>query len=318
MPLLANINVGSAPNDGTGANLRSAFTTVNENFQFIEAFFPNTSNISLTANIDSTGTSTFNNVTVSNLTVTNTFTGTVSNVGTAQYVTGNAQANITSVGILTGLTLSGGLTGTTISAATIGNSGAAIVGTLSTASQPNITSVGTLSSLTLNGLLSGTSIEAATIGNTGANLVGTIGSPAQPNITTIGTLSNLLIATSGFISGSNIAIARVSGFIRSVDANTTGNSTSFSVPFSSNGSTQLHNFQVNANCTISYPTVNSGLQHFVTVKNVSASTANVILPNTNNNKASNVIPIAAGAVGTFIFTSYDSTSANVTVTVINS
>ena len=55
MPLLANINVGSAPNDGTGANLRSAFITVNENFQFIETFFPNTDVANLTANITSAG-----------------------------------------------------------------------------------------------------------------------------------------------------------------------------------------------------------------------------------------------------------------------
>jgi hypothetical protein len=47
---------------------------------------------------------------------------------TAQYVTQAAQANITSVGTLTGLTLSGALNGTAIQAATIGNSGALLTG----------------------------------------------------------------------------------------------------------------------------------------------------------------------------------------------
>ena len=58
----------------------------------------------------------------------------------------------------------GTLTGTTINAATIGNSGAAITGTLQTAAQTNITSVGTLTGLTLSGTLTGTTINAAKIG----------------------------------------------------------------------------------------------------------------------------------------------------------
>ena len=62
-----------------------------------------------------------------------------------------AQPNITSVGTLTGLTLSGTLNGTTVQAATIGNSGATLTGTLNTAAQTGITSVGTLTGLTLSG-----------------------------------------------------------------------------------------------------------------------------------------------------------------------
>lgn len=318
MPLLANINVGSAPNDGTGANLRSAFTTVNENFQFVEAFFPNTSNIALTANIDSTGTSTFNNVTVSNLTVTNSIVATIANAGLASFVTGNAQANITSVGTLTGLTLSGGLVGTTISAATIGNSGASLVGTIGTASQTNITSLGTLTGLTLSGTLTGTSVEAATIGNTGASLTGTILTSFQPNITTVGSLSNLTMNANSFIAAANITITRVSSLLRAVNRNLTSNSTSFSLPFDTNTAIQFHTFSINTNCTVSYTgTIYSGIQHFVTVKNQSASTANIILPNANNNKASTVVPIATNAVATIILTSFDTTSGNVVGTITN-
>ena len=54
---------------------------------------------------------------------------------TALTLTTAAQPNITSVGTLTGLTVSGN-----------------IAGTLTTAAQTNITSVGTLSNLTVNGL----------------------------------------------------------------------------------------------------------------------------------------------------------------------
>jgi len=46
---------------------------------------------------------------------------------------------------------SGGLVASTVSAGTIGNIGAVIIGTLSTAAQPNITSLGTLVGLSVNG-----------------------------------------------------------------------------------------------------------------------------------------------------------------------
>ena len=128
MALLPNINIGSSPNDGTGSNLRDAFTIVNENFQLIEAFFPNSDVANLTANITSTGISTFN--TLNGATI------------------GNVDAAIT---------------GATVSAATIGNSGATLTGTISTAAQTNITSLGTLSALTVTGTLTHTGKNVTTI-----------------------------------------------------------------------------------------------------------------------------------------------------------
>jgi len=116
MALLPNINIGSSPNDGTGSSLRDAFTIVNENFQLIEAFFPNSDVANLTANITSTGTSTFN--------------------------------------IIEAVEVKG---------ATIGNSGASLVGTVSTAAQPNITSLGTLSTLAVTGTLTHTGKDITTI-----------------------------------------------------------------------------------------------------------------------------------------------------------
>ena len=128
MALLPNINIGSSPNDGTGSSLRDAFTIVNENFQLIEAFFPNSDVANLTANITSTGISTFN-----------TLNGaTIGNAGAA-------------------------IVGGTVSAATIGNSGASIVGTVSTAAQPSITSLGTLTGLTVNGTITHTGSDVNTL-----------------------------------------------------------------------------------------------------------------------------------------------------------
>lgn len=291
MPLLANINVGSAPNDGTGDSIRDSFIIVNENFQFVESFFPNTDVIALTANITSTGNSAFNNLTI---TGTTTSAGNISAnylfgngsqltavvAGTATYVTGNAQANITSVGTLTGLLVSGGITADTVSAGTIGNTGAALVGTLSTAAQTNITSVGTLSSLAVAG--------EGVFGNlTGASINNSI-------------LSNVFV----------IAQAVTNEF-------TTNSSNPRNIRFATNRS-NFNSFDINANVTFLYASpITSGIVKTVHVKNISGATRYVILPNSNNNKGGNTIPVSNGTVATFTFVPYDTTEANVATTIIN-
>ena len=291
MPLLANINVGSSPNDGTGDSIRDSFIIVNENFQFVESFFPNTDIISLTANITSTGNSAFNNITI---TGTTTSAGNISAnylfgngsqltsvvAGTATFVTGNSQANITSVGTLTGLAVSGGITATTIFANTIGNTGTALVGNISTAAQPNITSVGALSSLTV----------------TGEGVFGNLtGSSINTSI-----LSNIFV----------ISQAVANEF-------TTNSTTPRTIRFSTNRS-NFNAFNVNANVTFLYASpITSGISKTVHVKNISGATQYIILPNGNNNKGANTIPVSNGTVATFTFVPYDTTEANVATTIIN-
>lgn len=60
MAIFSNVNVGTAPNDGTGDSLRTSFIKVNENFQDILSIWPNVSENELFANITSTYVSTFN------------------------------------------------------------------------------------------------------------------------------------------------------------------------------------------------------------------------------------------------------------------
>ena len=294
MPLLANINVGSSPNDGTGDSIRDSFIIVNENFQFVESFFPNTDIISLTANITSTGNSAFNNLTI---TGTTTSTGNISanylfgngsqltsvaatTSGTATFVTGNAQANITSVGTLTSLDLTGNLTGSNVSAGIIGNTGSSLVGTLATPAQTNITSVGSLSTLTVSG-------NVAFANLTGLSLDSSI-------------VSNVLVIAQG------------------VDNEFTSNATATKdIRFSTNRS-NFRSFDVNANVTFLYPApITSGISKTVHVKNISGATQYVILPNSNNNKGANTIPVSNGTVATFTFVPYDTTAANVAATIIN-
>jgi hypothetical protein len=294
MPLLANINVGSSPNDGTGNSIRDSFIIVNENFQFVESFFPNTSVIGLTANITSTGNSAFNNLTI---TGTTTSSGNISanyvfgngsqltsvaatTSGTATFVTGNTQANITSVGILTGLTVTGNLTGSNISAGIIGNTSSSLVGTLATPAQTNITSVGTLSSLTVSG---------------NVNFGNLTGSALNSSV-----LSNVFVIVQSVLNEFTI------------NAGATSN-----VRFATNRS-NFSSFNVNANVTFLYPApITSGIAKTIHVKNISGATRYIILPNTNNNKGANTIPVSNGTVATFTFVPYDTTEANVAATIIN-
>ena len=136
---------------------------------------------------------------------------------TAQTVTTNAQPNITSVGSLTGLTLtansniamSGSLSqiaGSNLVSASY------LTGTLTTASQPNITSVGTLSNLTItsngNITMSG-SISQLSGANliSGSYLTGTLTTASQPNITSVGSLTSLNTGTVTLSANSNIAMS---------------------------------------------------------------------------------------------------------------
>ena len=148
---------------------------------------------------------------------------------TAGTVTDNAQPNITSVGTLTSLAVSGNITGLNVAGGNLVSANY-VIGTLTTAAQPNITSVGTLSTLNVTGNVTAANITATTgrfAGNgsgltnlSGANVVGTVANAtyavtagatttagtvttnAQPNITSVGTLTSLSV--SGNITGANV------------------------------------------------------------------------------------------------------------------
>ena len=108
---------------------------------------------------------------------------------TAGTVTTNAQPNITSVGTLSSLAVTGNVTAGNVYAnsGTIGAS--LLTGTLTTAAQPNVTSVGTLTSLTI----SGNANISGNINFTGAKA--NLGSNA--NLTLTGGTSGQLLSTDG-------------------------------------------------------------------------------------------------------------------------
>lgn len=129
------------------------------------------------------------------------------NVATAGTVITNAQPNITSVGTLTSLTVTGNILSGNVYANS-GTVGASLLtGTITTAAQPNITSVGTLSSLVVTANITSGNVYAnsGTVG--AATLTGTLTTNAQPNVTSVSTsFTNLTFANAQTISGNNMTL----------------------------------------------------------------------------------------------------------------
>lgn len=192
--------------------------------------------------------------TVTALTTNQTFYPAFSNLATTgNTITGVATSLAFNPGTGSGTLNTGTLVAGTVNAGTIGNAGATLTGTLSTAAQTNITSVGTLTSLavgavtssgtiiastlqagtignagashigasaTLTGTVIASTVNAGTIGNSGATLTGTLSTAAQTNITSVGTLTSLAVSgatTAAAITSSGTVIAST------VQAGTIGN-----------------------------------------------------------------------------------------------
>jgi len=152
--------------------------------------------------IDVDGHTELDDVNVSGAITATTFTGNLAGtVNTA------AQTNITSLGTLSALTVSGDITAngniagdnSTNITGIAGVTATTLSGTLQTAAQTNVTSVGTLSALTVsgditaNGNIAGDNSTNITgiAGVTATTLSGTLQTAAQTNITSVGTLTGL-------------------------------------------------------------------------------------------------------------------------------
>jgi hypothetical protein len=182
-------NVSAGNVDGTRANFTNLAGTLETASQTNITSVGTLGSLSVTGNItagnviativgDVTG-----NVSGSAATATSATTAT-----TAGTVTTAAQPNITSVGTLTSVTVTGNVDAGNVNATLIGDvtgnvSGSAATattaGTVTTAAQPNITSVGTLTSVTVTGNVAGGNLTTAgqvvATGNvTGANFIGDV------------------------------------------------------------------------------------------------------------------------------------------------
>jgi hypothetical protein len=142
-----NISAGNVNAPTFGAHVGSVNGTVGATTANTGAF----TTVSATGQITSTvsgGTAPF--VVTSTTQVANL---NVATAGLAGYVTAAAQSNITSVGTLSGLTVTSTITGNITGSAST-------AGTVTTAAQPNITSTGTLTSLSVTGNISAGNVSA--------------------------------------------------------------------------------------------------------------------------------------------------------------
>ena len=189
-------------------------------------------------------------------------TGTVSAATTAGTVTTAAQPNITSVGTLTSLAVTGNITAGNVSATTFTGalSGAATsattAGTVTTAAQPNITSVGTLTSVSVTG--------NANVGNLGTT-------------TAIITTGNITTINSGLLQNGNSNVTLTSN--ANVAVYVAGNATARAV-FTSTGANIVGTANITGNANVG----NLGTAQVL-------STANVTAPQLISNIATGTAPL---------------------------
>jgi hypothetical protein len=204
MAIFSNVNIGNAPNDGTGDSLRTSFNKINENFQDILSIWPNISQNELTANITSTYISSFN------LVEAETLSG---NVLTAD--SGNLDIFNTNVNISDGsLSVSGSVT-------TIGNINSPFFN--GNISGTNGTFSGNISTNTLNGNISGTTATfTGNINGTSSNLISinhVVRSPAGNNL---GTAINGGSDTYEFILNTTDSVGSTVAYSINTGTNVTG------------------------------------------------------------------------------------------------
>ena len=179
------------------------------------AFYSTNNALILSGNLTTTNANLGNSVTA------NYFTGRV--YGAANTVVTAAQPNITSLGTLTSLAVTGNVTAGNVYAnsGTIGAS--LLTGTLTTAAQPNITSVGTLTSLVTSGNVTAGNIVASA-GNISGNIFNSLAAngtaPMTVNSQTV--VANL---NSDLLDGYNTATSATANTIpvRNADGNLSAN-----------------------------------------------------------------------------------------------
>jgi hypothetical protein len=212
---VANIHIGGGSNgyvlqtDGVGNLSWTSAPNINEIENGSSNVYVNLNgNVTINANGGTNKSWVFD--TNGNLTGPATGSADLGNLVTATYVAGtlttNAQPNITSVGTLTSLSVTGNISSGNANLGNLATSNY-FTGTLTTNAQPNITSVGTLASLSVTGNISSGN---ANLGNvaTANYFTGTLTTNAQPNITSVGTLANLSVT--GNVVAGNIASNNVS------------------------------------------------------------------------------------------------------------
>jgi hypothetical protein len=199
--------------------------------------------------------------------VTATLSGAATTAGT---VTTASQPNITSVGTLTSLSVTGNATAGNVDAGNLLTANF-VTGTLTTAAQPNITSVGSLTSLSVLG--------NANVGNIGGNnavftlVTGTLTTASQPNVTSVGTLTTLSV--SGNANVGNLGTAQVLATANITAPQLISNVSTGTAPLVVTSTTKVTN--LNADLLDGYNTATAATANTVVVRDADGSfSANIV------------------------------------------
>lgn len=289
MTLFANVNVGTAPNDGTGDSLRQSFRILNNNFNYInQTIWPDISIRELQANVTSSYISRFNLL-------------------QAAAIQGSIIGN-------PGAEISGNTISSNSFQGNIGTYGAnaAIFSTLT--SDSAIISNLVVSGNTILSNLIITSINDVPIGVNGAAQAKFTDMTVFGNIESFGNYDSIG-NISGFVANTTWTLRSVFNAIN--DANLSA-STNVALT-TSNVSKQYVATRMNTNVTISYVSVNQGVERIWVIRNHPDNTARqIVLPTRYNNKGSTTVSVGANANVMLHFISFGTDSANVYVNITNS
>lgn len=294
MAIFSNVNVGTAPNDGTGDSLRTSFTKVNENFQDLLSIWPNISQNELVANITSSYISSFN------LVEAVTLSGSVltSDTGNINVTTSNVNISSGNLSVSGTITTAGNLVSQNVSGNISGNT-ATFTG--------NITTLTTLGN-----------IEGA---------YGTFSGNVTVN-TLIGNLSGSSVTVTGNINGTSSNLISVNHIVRSPVGNNintpiNGGSDTYNFvlnPTDNVGATAAFTINTGTDVTGTVTgTITAGLERTYIIFNPGPTQSNLILPFLPNrtNLNTNTVAISGNTTAFVIIRTINSDIANVFVQVAN-
>jgi hypothetical protein len=279
-----SVNIGAAPNDGTGDPLRTAFTKLNDNFtHFTDTIWPNIQITRLTADVTSTYISTFNllesdQIEASFIGNANTsFIGNTFSINT--FSVNSFSSNVINANILSG---------------TLGNLGA---------NAAFVTSINASGTATANNVVVNNSISASSL-----------------NVTNIGNVT----AGQGYftdVSSTNIANVRWIGRTISNDAQVFRDQT---IDLSYGSANSQYRIFIIGNASvfvtnITYNTITQGVERIIVFKNNASSSATryINLPNDFNNLMKTNITLSTTGSAFMHFIPFGSDAANVYVFIAN-
>lgn len=284
-----SVNIGAAPNDGTGDPLRTSFSKINDNFAQITSYiWPNVQISRLSSDIDSSTTSSFNFLgadTVNALILGNANTSIIGNtLSVNNFSLSNLVSNVVTANSFIG---------------TLGNI---------QANPAFVTNLSVSDNATVNNNLTVSSITATNIGNV---------TPGQGFFTSLSTTGNITL-------GSSSVVGNVFWLTRNVSNSDSAIVTNVNLVLSSNTSSTQYRLRTLGNSTVfttnvTYYSIQSGAERIYVFRNNASALAEryVILPTAFNNLNVTNVKITSTGSAFMHFIPFDDTEANVYVMIAN-